>query len=98
MTLYAVTFVKYDKFEDKFTQVEPEVCATQEEAVKLANNIINDEVSHHLDSDPKDTCGYNAAISHIKHMTGICYGRYRRDSYYNDGVMAMQASIQETEV
>lgn len=98
MTLYAVSLTKFDKVSNVFERVEPDICVKQDEAVELANYMINGEVIRHLDVDPRDTTRCANAIARIRHMTGVCYGKFRRDSTYIDDEIAVIAAIQETEV
>jgi len=98
MTLYAVSLTTFDKVSNRFSNVEPDICVKQDEAIDLANYMINNEVSRHLDTDPRDAAGYADAIARIHHVTSVCYGKFHRDSTYIDDEMAVIAAVQETEV
>ena len=98
MTLYAVAMAKYDKLINTFVLFDAETCDTKESAIYLADHYINDEVRSHLDAGPEGAPGYENAIKHIKHMAGVCYGKYRRDSTYKDEDIEIRVTIQETDV
>lgn len=98
MTLYAVSLTKFDKVSNVFERVEPDICVNKDEAVELANYMINGEVSTHLEADRVNTTRYANSIARIRHMTGVCYGKFRRDSTYIDDEIAVIAAVQETEV